>query len=156
MHILAIDPGPTNSALVVVDTERRIRAKMYGENNDIRSATHEWYEPGDMLAIEMIACYGQRVGREVFETCVWIGRFIEASWAENVRLCYRKDILKHFGAQNDSEIMHTLIAMYGISRKEALGTKKKPGRLHGMHDHLWQALAVGLYAMEMLQKEKIC
>ena len=47
----------------------------------------------DKLVIEMIASYGMAVGKEVFDTCVWIGRFIELAslQAIEVEYIYRKD-----------------------------------------------------------------
>lgn len=47
----------------------------------------------DKLVIEMIASYGMPVGKEVFETCVWIGRFVELAKIQNidVEYIYRKD-----------------------------------------------------------------
>jgi hypothetical protein len=78
MIILAIDPGSEKSALVLYDTgnqeiyDRRILENelLLGYMGDVVF---------DMLVIEMIASYGMPVGKDVFETCVWIGRFIEHS-----------------------------------------------------------------------------
>ena len=38
----------------------------------------------------MIASYGMPVGKEVFDTCVWIGKFAEASGMKESYI-YRKD-----------------------------------------------------------------
>lgn len=99
------------------------------------------------LAIEMIASYGMAVGREVFETCVWIGRFIQA-WhtPDAVRLIYRKDVKLHLCGTpraKDANIRQALIDKLGPQ-----GTKKNPGPTHGVKSHAWAALAVAVTAAD--------
>ena len=78
--ILAIDPGNIESAYCIIDkhTYKPIEfAKV--ENKELREKLIEdlKFFPIDTLVIEMIASYGMPVGKEVFDTCVWIGRFME-------------------------------------------------------------------------------
>ncbi len=79
MKILAIDPGTDQSALVeflpgslepVGYREIVANAQIPGLLSGDRWNEHE-------LVVEMIASYGMPVGREVFVTCVWIGRFMD-------------------------------------------------------------------------------
>ena len=77
----------------------------------------------DELAIEMIASYGMAVGQTVFETCVWIGRFIEANKG-GFNYVYRKDVkINLCGSMRakDSNIRQALIDRFGV-----VGTKKHP------------------------------
>jgi len=91
------------------------------------------------------------VGREVFETVLWIGRFVEA-W--NVRgrqhvLIYRRDVkLFHCEHQRatDSNIRAALIDRYGPGKLKAIGNKKAPGPLYGFKGDHWSALAIALKA----------
>ncbi len=107
-------------------------------------------------AIEMIASYGMAVGREVFETCVWIGRFQEAIEQHGglVRLIYRRDVkLYHCQSAraNDANIRAALIDRYGPGRERAIGIKRSPGPLFGIKADVWSALAVALTAEGSLQ-----
>ena len=47
----------------------------------------------DVVVIEMIASYGLAVGKTVFDTCVWIGRFYEMSlpYVNKIEYIYRKE-----------------------------------------------------------------
>lgn len=95
------------------------------------------------LAIEMIASYGLAVGREVFETCVWIGRFQQA-WRQpsDVRLVYRRDVKLHLCGSpraKDANIRQALIDKVGPQ-----GTKKAPGPTYGVRSHAWAALGVAV------------
>lgn len=106
---------------------------------------------GFTLAIEMIASYGMPVGREVFETCVWIGRFQQA-WhsPEDVRLVYRKDVKLHLcgtAKAKDANVRQALLDLYprtGGGATPQIGTKAKPGPLYGVSSHAWPALAVAV------------
>ncbi len=78
------------------------------------------------LVIEMIASYGMPVGKEVFETCVWIGRFTEVGIYANVQTeyVYRKDEkmnICHSMKAKDSNIRQALIDRFG-----EVGTKNNP------------------------------
>jgi hypothetical protein len=99
----------------------------------------------------MIASYGMAVGREVFETCVWIGRFAEIA-RQPVQLVYRRDVklhLCHSPRAKDANVRQALIDRLGPQ-----GTKKNPGPTYGMKSHLWAALAVGVYAMDKVVREE--
>lgn len=139
--ILAIDPGTTESGVVLWNGSVLLAEQM--SNSELLDALTNSSIPYDLLAVEMIASYGMPVGREVFETCVWIGRFIERATAP-VQLCYRKDIKLHLcgsARAKDGNIRQALIDKHG-----AVGTKKNPGKLYGISGHLWAALAVADYA----------
>lgn len=98
------------------------------------------------LAIEMVASYGMAVGKDVFETCVWIGRFVQA-YPGRTHWVYRKDVkMALCGSMRarDSNIRQALTDRYGPGREKAVGRKKAPGPLYGIRTHLWSALAVGV------------
>lgn len=80
----------------------------------------------DELVIEMIASYGMPVGKEVFETCVWIGRFIQVGniYQKSNSYIYRKEEkmnLCHSMKAKDSNIRQALIDRFG-----PVGTKGNP------------------------------
>jgi hypothetical protein len=145
MSILAIDPGTHKSGFVVWNGEVRQFAVV---DNEVlrRMLTQELFQEHDKVAIEMVASYGMPVGREVFETCVWIGRFVERCYRPAF-LVYRKDVKLHLcgsARAKDGNIRQALIDKHG-----PCGTKKAPGKLYGISGHLWAALAVADYAASL-------
>ena len=82
MHnkIFAIDPGTTHSGYVVVEHDGReiTRVLSRGKLPNEELLRQLPYNVGRAeIVVEMVASYGMAVGREVFETCVWIGRFLQ-------------------------------------------------------------------------------
>lgn len=147
MSILAIDPGTTHSGVVVMAADG-IRESAVLENHDVIAWLRTF--PEHSVAIEMIASYGMAVGKEVFETCVWIGRFVQVAGAGRVRLVYRKDVKLHLCGTpraKDANIRQALIDRWG-GKAEAIGNVKKPGPLYGVKSHAWAALAVAVTASE--------
>lgn len=154
MKVLAIDPGTTESAFVLYDGRRPLD---YGIAENDALLTRLWRAPhgcwmGAHLAVEMIASYGMPVGAEVFETCVWIGRFIEA-WKSptnapgHFSLVYRQKVKLHLcglARAKDSNIRTALIDRFGPGKDKAVGTKKAPGPLYGIKSDVWQALALAV------------
>jgi hypothetical protein len=139
MTLTAIDPGNSHSALIVLNG-LEIRHRLYAENAVVRAYLQQ-RAPQDHMAIEMIASYGMAVGREVFDTCVWIGRFIE-TWGGPFDQVFRMDVkmaLCHDSRAKDPNIRQALLDLYG--GREAT---RKGGALHGITGDLWAALAVGV------------
>jgi hypothetical protein len=149
MMILAIDPGTEQSGFcwyeggrivssgVCENEEMLIKVGMFAYN-----ANEE-----DNIAIEMIASYGMAVGKEVFRTVWWTGRFAERWSSSGFGLpieVYRKDVKMHLCGTpraKDANIRQALIDLLGPQ-----GTKKDPGPTYGVKSHAWAALGVAVTA----------
>lgn len=126
----------------------------------------------DEVVIEDVAHYGMPVGRDVFETVRWTGRFDTAT-SMPVTYINRPEVklaLCGNSRANDSTIRQALIDRFGgddvaIGGKKcqtckgkgwngrgrlecgdcsATGYETPPGVLHGISGHVWSALAVGV------------
>lgn len=157
MTILAIDPGTTHSAIVEFHEQTREiihAAKMTNEH--VLQYILKFSHPYQIrhLAIEMVASYGMPVGEEVFTTCVWVGRFIQA-FDGPYTLIKRHEIKLHLchtvKGVNDAVIRQRLIDLYG-GKDAAIGRKATPGPLYGFKADMWAALAVGVVWFERYQK----
>ena len=149
--IFAVDPGNEISGYVLFDGH--VRESGVLPNSDMIERLKQ--QSGvDYLAIEMIASYGMPVGREVFETCVWIGRFMQQFGSDFTRLIYRRDVKLHLCSSaraKDANIRQALIDKFGGTT--AIGKKATPGPLYGVKSHAWAALAVAVTANETARME---
>lgn len=159
LRILAIDPGTDQSAYVHWNHSSKTILDHAILPNDVlldRLSDPEWDVWGwnYHLAIEMIASYGMPVGKEVFETCVWIGRFHEACPnPARVGYYYRRDIKLHLCGSpraKDANVRQALIDLVGPQ-----GKKSSPGPTYGIKSHTWAALAVAVYAGHALETTKV-
>lgn len=150
--ILAIDPGTTKSGWVTM-LDGKVMDSGVLDNYEllkrIQSPVYDYFR--DLLAIEMIQSYGMSVGKEVFETCVWIGRFLQA-WPrpDDVALVYRKEVKLHLCGTTkakDANIRQAIIDLYpatGGGKVPQIGIKSNPGPLYGVSSHAWPAIGVAL------------
>ncbi len=149
--IFAIDPGTTESAYVVYDPEtNRIEAHGKAENLDVLCFAG-YKSEARHLVIEEISSYGKPVGKEVFDTVLWCGRFIEA-WESHRRgrrspayLLERRKVKMHLcqsAASKDSHVRQRLIDIFGPEKDKAIG--KTPQPLYGIKADEWQALGLAI------------
>ena len=142
MTILAIDPGTHESGYCLFADGKVVTSGVM-DNADLRKIVKD--SNADLLAIEKIVSYGSAVGQETFDTCVWIGRLMEA-WGQpdDVLLIPRRAVKRHVcgpGKWGDPDVRKALIALVGPQ-----GTKAAKGPTYGVKSHAWSALAVAVTA----------
>lgn len=139
MIIAAIDPGTRESALVIWDGYGIIEAR-FSPNDEILSYLRSGFA-ADLLVVEQVESYGMAVGRDVFETVWWAGRFCEA-WRGRFEMVPRRTVKLHLCNSmkaKDANIRQALLDRFGPQ-----GTKKAPGLLYGITSHKWAALALAV------------
>lgn len=155
--ILALDPGPTRTAwLLLVPAGaggHSLEPRRHGilPNRDLLERLREGspelsaYYPPAVTVIEKVEGFGMAVGAEVFETVWWSGRFAEASRRMPVERLTRKAVKLHLCGSmraKDPNIRQALIDRYGGA--DAIGRKASPGPLYGVAGDVWSALAVAV------------
>lgn len=159
-YVLGIDPGNENSAYALIRVETCFPVNYEKlPNRELRRRLLTDQDPiGTEASIEMVASYGMPVGREVFETCVWIGRFAEILTRTTGRepgLVYRRDVKLHHchsPRANDATIRQALVDRFAYGQpNHGKGTKKQPGWFYGFHSDIWQAYALAVAAADRLR-----
>lgn len=155
MKVLAIDPGSERSAYVLMNSDYTVSNGTAGKfSNDLTLKLAKdlgaiWGTELTVV-IEMVASYGMAVGKEVFDTCVWIGRFTQAAMDAGCPVHYvlrmeEKMCLCHSSRARDGNIRQALIDRFArFDKKSGKGTRKCPDTFYGFAADMWAAFAVGV------------
>ena len=166
MRILSVDPGPEKSAWLVFDCDTGLPMRNFWHlglaagidpNRPVRTtvaaASACAVDSVAHLVIEQVEHYGQGMpaGKSVFDTCIAIGRFMEA-WGDDdsIRLLPRRTVKLHLcgsARAKDANVRQALLDRFpatGGGKTPQVGTKKAPGPLYGIKSHLWSALALAV------------
>ncbi|WGM21848.1 hypothetical protein QEH68_06655 [Paenarthrobacter sp. OM7] len=160
MSLLAIDPGNTHSGFALIEpgTCRPIKV---GKIPNVEVLDLIRVTSYDHLSIEMIASYGMAVGKEVFDTCVWIGRFIQhhsnrVADLADYELVYRREVKLHHcnsTSAKDANIIQALIDRFACGEpNRGKGTKANPGWFYGFASDIWQAYALAVLTSDTRER----
>jgi hypothetical protein len=147
-RILSIDPGSERSAWLLYESGKVLTHSTY-PNDELLELLRRVDRSSTLrptsIVIEWIESYGMPVGREVFETVWWAGRFTEAAQPTPVVQLPRRDVKLHLCGSpraKDVNVRQALLDRFG--GKSAKGTLAKPGPLYGIANDAWSALAIAV------------
>ena len=151
--ILAIDPGNIESAYCIIEKETYKPIEFGKIDNQQLLRQIGLFENIKCIVIEKVASYGMAVGKEVFDTCEWYGRFIQKYCDTNdsqiIEYVFRKEVkinLCNSMKAKDSNIRQALIDRFGV-----VGVKKNPGWFYGFKKDIWSAYAVGITYLDRVK-----
>ncbi len=141
--VLGVDPGSAQSAFVVFDPKKQAIVEMGILSNDELLVMLRIYDPRiAVFAIETVASFGFSVGKEIFDTCIMVGRCIEAvrHHRYTVYPVTRKRVVVHHTGKStggDKEVRAAMIARFGNET--------------GCKYDLWSSLAIASYVADRMQ-----
>lgn len=143
---VAIDPGPVESGVVLFDG--MVLESCTLDNEVLLRRIYERYYPPavNAMVFEEVRNMGMQVGRSIFTTVFWTGRFYEAArirgFSPLVRIP-RVDVKRWVCGTvraKDKDVRQALIRRFGGDT--AIGKKSHPGPLYGVSGDAWSALAL--------------
>jgi hypothetical protein len=149
LTVLAIDPGYEQSAYVLFDGRAVVEHAIEPNADLLRRLSSRWRgNEISAIVLEQIESFGMAVGREVFETVFWTGRFFDRAQhtTPTVDRMPRRTVKLHLcqsARAQDSNIRVALLDRFG-GKERAIGKKKSAGPLFGIKSHEWSALAIAV------------
>lgn len=165
--VLAFDPGPKETGWLIGE---------FGTTNDVIVHSHDIAANDSLLlwsrcasssgwsyvhiVIEEFVCYGKPVGVDSIAMIHFMGRLHEVllrSTGVEAEYISHKDVgdhLCHSVKAKNSHIRQVLIDRYGPGKEKAIGLKKRPGPLYGVHTHEWSALALAVTVADRVRGER--
>lgn len=158
MMIFAIDPGSTQSAYCMMGEDALPIAFDKVPNLDIVALLRNYGKSRPVVVIERVASYGMPVGREVFDTCEWIGRYTQVAkdLALDVEYILRQEEKLHICKSpkaNDATIRKALIDRFAKHDfKTGKGNSHNPDFFYNFRADIWAAFSVGVVYLCKLNK----
>jgi hypothetical protein len=174
MKLLAIDPGSTQSAYVVVDTNQGLAPVWFDKirNEELLELPH--LTTADHIAIEQVGHYGTGMpaGKDVFDTCIWLGRYWQKALTRplahdvvgdipigppseppTIDLVLRKTVVTHICGSSkagDPHVIQALVDRFGRAEhgRHGKGVKDNPGWFFGFAGDVWQCYALAVYIFD--------
>jgi hypothetical protein len=145
MRVIGIDPGPRQSGWCDIETATgKVLRSGVSPNQFVLEHVQNSisFDPRCEVHIEMVANYGRNVGKDVFYSLLWAGRFVEA--AGKARLVTRPEVCRTLCGTTKTDkagVWAAVCDLYG-GKELAVGKKATPGPLYGVKDHARDAVAV--------------
>jgi hypothetical protein len=144
--VLAIDPGYRQSAFVRFDGAQILSHGI--EVNEELLSDLERSTCQDVLVLEEMQLFSSSygVGREIFDSVFWSGRFAQAWQPRKFDRLLRSKVRSHLRASKggDAAVRQALIDRFGPYKETAIGVKGNPGPLYGIKADEWSALALAV------------
>jgi hypothetical protein len=147
--IIGIDPGSTETAYCRIDNQYHILEAQKFPNEEVAKMLKRCTS-NHHVAIESIQSYGMPVGREIFETCFWIGEYVRIckDMCLEYLLIPRPEYTRRIcgvGKINDTVLRQALLLRFGGDKKE-----EPLNSLKGSTDKR-SAFAVAVYLLDTLR-----
>jgi len=153
-YVLGIDPGPEKSGYVILRYNIKnktfiITEKVILKNEELFKKIFLFrFATNPTIVIEQLTSFGMAIGQTTMDSIFWTGRFYQKSIQCKIEviLISRKEIKLSLCGNyraKDKNIRQRLIDKFGLP-----GTKKQPGKLYGISNHLWSSLAAAVVFLE--------
>lgn len=148
--IFAIDPGSTQSAYCMMGKDARPIHFAKLPNEDLIPLLRNYSVHISTVVIERVASYGMPVGREVFDTCEWTGRYTQVAFDLKLSVEYilrqeEKLAICKSPKANDATIRRALIDRFATHDfKTGKGNSHNPDFFFGFKADCWSAYSTGL------------
>ena len=150
MMIFAIDPGSTQSAYCMMNGDALPLHFDKVPNAELVSLIRTYSKSLTAVIIERVASYGMPVGREVFDTCEWIGRYTQVADDINLPVEYilrqeEKLLICKSPKANDATIRKALIDRFAKHDfKTGKGNSHSPDFFYNFRADIWAAFSIGV------------
>jgi len=145
-RILAIDPGSERSAWLELGFDGRPAAFAIEPNEEVLDHLRYRVTRYDVVVIEQVESYGMAVGREVFATVHWAGRFTEAAHLTTVVQLPRRRVKVALCGDTRAKDQNIRLAL--VDRFGGPSAIRKGGPLYGVVRDIWSALAIAITYQE--------
>jgi hypothetical protein len=156
LRVLAVDPGYQRSAWCLYWTDHVVELETRENAAALNRIGSGGFDAGTTLAVEMVESYGMPVGREVFRTVLWTGRFIEAWRGGAVVLVPRRVVkleLCRSSRAKDSNVAQAVRDILGEPPKKGHPTAGY-GTRRPVADQ-WAAIAVALTYQRLAAENRL-
>jgi hypothetical protein len=155
--IIAIDPGPVQSAYAGWDGERITSFHLLENYELLHLLNIKTPGPCENLVVEQIQCFGMPVGESIFETVFWSGRFCE-TWGKEFHRLPRRAVKMHLCQSmraKDSNVIQALVDRFApLAPNKGKGRKVEPGFFYGFKRDIWQAFALAVTWWDQNKEDK--